>query len=183
MTRTKEDQGDTMGKTIGIILGVIVLCGAVGAGAFYGGTVYEKQQTTNVRNSFFNGRGGTGGGGGGAGGGGGGGGGGGFGGGAVFGTVKSVTGNTVQISTPQNVTTVNLTDATTIMKTITGTVSDIQVGDTITVRGMKDSSGNVAADSIQILPAGTTFGGGRGGGGGGGGGGGNGTQQAATQAP
>jgi len=154
-----------MGKTIGIILGVIVLCGAVGAGAFYGGTVYERQQVANVRNSFFNGRGGTGGGGGG--------GGGGFGGGGVFGTVKAITGTTVLISTPQNVTTVNLSDATTVMKTITGTVSDIQVGETITVRGQRDSSGNVTADSVQVLPAGTTFGG-RGGGGGGN----NGTQQA-----
>jgi len=149
-----------MGKTIGIIVGVIVLCAAVGAGAFYGGTIYERQQVANVRNSFFNGRGGNGPGGGG----------GGFGGG-VFGTVKSITGNTIQISTPQNVTTVNLSDATTFMKTITGTVSDVQVGETITVRGQRDSSGNVTADSIQILPAGTTFGG-RGGGGG------NGTQQA-----
>src|SRR5262245_64652705 len=92
-----------MGKTIGIIIGVIVLCGAVGAGAFYGGTLYERQQVQNVRNTFFNGRGGNGTGGNG--------GGGGFGGG-VFGTVKSVTGNTLQISTPQNVTTVNLSDAT-----------------------------------------------------------------------
>jgi len=145
-----------MGKTIGIIVGVIVLCAAVGAGAFYGGTVYECQQVANVRNSFFNGRGGNGGTGGG-------GGGGGIGGG-VFGTVKSITGNTIQISTPQNVTTVDLSDATTFMKTITGTVSDVQVGETITVRGQRDSSGNVTADSIQILPAGTTFGG-RGGGG------------------
>ena len=70
-----------MGKTIGIILGVIVLCAAVGAGAFYGGTIYERQQTANVRNSFFNGRGGTGGTGGTGGAGGGGAGGGGFGGG------------------------------------------------------------------------------------------------------
>jgi len=152
-----------MGKTIGIILGVIVLCAAVGAGAFYGGTVYERQQAANVRSAFLNGRGGAGGGGGG--------GGGGFGGGGVFGTVKSISGNTLQISTPQNVTTVSLSDATTVMKTITGTVSDIQVGDIITVRGMPDSSGTVAADSIQVLPAGTTFGG-RGGRGG------NGTQQA-----
>ncbi|HEY0420979.1 MAG TPA: DUF5666 domain-containing protein [Acetobacteraceae bacterium] len=143
-----------MGKTIGIIVGVIVLCAAVGAGAFYGGTLYERQQATSVRNAFFNGRGANGGGGAG---GAGGGGGGGFGGG-VFGTVKSITGNTLQISTPQNVTTVNLSDATIVMKTITGTVSDIAVGDSITVRGQADASGAVAATSIQLLPAGTTFG-------------------------
>ena len=70
-------------------------------------------------------------------------------------------------------TTVSLGDATTVMKTITGTVSDIQVGDTITVRGTRNSSGNVAAESVQLLPAGSTFGGF-----GGGGRGGNGTQQA-----
>ena len=156
-----------MGKTIGIILGVIVLCGAVGAGAFYGGTIYERQQVQNTRNTFFNGRGGNGGTGGT------GGGGGGFGG--VFGTVKSINGNTIQISTPQNVTTVNLSAATTVMKTITGTVSDIQVGQTITVRGQRDSSGNVTADSIQLLPPGTSFGN-RGGGGNNGG-------DNATQAP
>jgi hypothetical protein len=151
-----------MGKTIGIIIGVIVLVGAVGAGAFYGGTLYERQQVQSVRNSFFNSRGGNGNGGNG------GGPGGGFAGGAgggVFGTVKSISGNTLQISTPQNVTTVNLSDATTVMKTITGTVSDITVGETITVRGQRDSSGNVAAETIQVLPAGTTFGG-RGGNGG-----------------
>ena len=158
-----------MGKTIGIIIGVIVLCGAVGAGAFYGGTLYERQQVQSVRNSFFNGRGGNGAGGnGGAGGGFAGGAGGG-----VFGTVKSISGNTLQISTPQNVTTVNLSDATIVMKTITGTVSDITVGETVTVRGQRDSSGNVTAEQIQLLPAGTTFGG-RGGGGG---------NAPATQAP
>jgi Domain of unknown function (DUF5666) len=151
-----------MGKTIGLIIGVIVLCGAVGAGAFYGGTVYERQQTTNVRNSFFNGRGGTGGGGGY--GGAGGGGGGGFGGG-VSGTVKSITGNTVQVSTAQNVTTVTLNSSTMILKTAAGTTADIQVGDQITVRGQRDASGNVTATNIQLLPAGTTFGN-RGGGGG-----------------
>src|SRR5260370_9570759 len=89
----KEDQRANMGKTIGIILGVIVLCGAVGAGAFYGGTVYERQQAANVRNSFFNGRGG-------AGGTGGTGGGGGRFGGGVFGTVKAITRPPVAIRTP-----------------------------------------------------------------------------------
>ena len=136
-----------MGKTIGIILGVIILCGAVGAGAFYGGTVYELQQVQNTRTSFFNGRGGAGGGGAGGGGGGGGG----------FGVVKSISGNTIQISTPQNVTTITLTDATVIQKTVTGGVADIKVGDTITARGQRDAAGNVTATTIQVLPPGTTF--------------------------
>ena len=148
-----------MGKTIGLIIGVIVLVGATGAGAFYGGTVYQQQQQTNVRNTFFNGRGGAGGGG--------------FGGG-VFGTVKTVNGNTITVSTAQNVTTVSLITSTVILKTTTGTQADIQVGDQITVRGQPDSSGNVTATNVQLLPPGTTFGN-RGGGGGGGGGGGDAT--------
>ena len=131
-----------------------MLLAAVGAGAFYGGTLYERQQTANTRNAFFNGRGGTGGGPGGAGAPNGNGAGG-----AVFGTVKSITENTIQVSTPQNVTTVNLSDATTVMKTITGTVSELAVGDTITVRGQADASGVVTAISIQVVPPGTTFGG------------------------
>ena len=139
-----------MGKTIGLIIGVIVLVGATGAGAFYGGTVYQQQQQTNVRNTFFNGRGGAGGGG--------------FGGG-VFGTVKTVNGNTITVSTAQNVTTVTLSDSTVIMKSTTGTPADIQVGAQITVRGQRDSSGNVTATNVQLLPPGTTFGN-RGGGGG-----------------
>ena len=146
-----------MGKTIGLIIGVIVLVGATGAGAFYGGTVYQQQQQTNVRNTFFNGRGG-------AGGAGGNGGRGGFGGG-VFGTVKTVNGNTITVSTAQNVTTVTLSDSTVIMKSTTGTPADILVGAQITVRGQRDSSGNVTATNVQLLPPGTTFGN-RGGGGG-----------------
>jgi hypothetical protein len=157
-----------MGKKIGIIIGVIVLCGAVGAGAFYGGTLYEQQQLQNVRNTFFNGRGGAGGNG--ANGGGGGGGAGGAGGG-VFGTVKSISGNTIQLSTPQNVATVNLTGTTVVQKTVAGTTTDIHVGDIITVRGQRDPAGNVTATTVQVLPPGTTLpnrGGGNGGGGNGG---------------
>src|SRR5579859_8122048 len=152
-----------MGKTIGIIIGVIVLVAGAGAGGFYGGTIYQQQQQANIRSQFFNGRGG------GYGGGGGGGGGGGVGfGGGVFGTVKSVNGNTIPVSTAQNVTTVNLNSQTVILKTVSGAPADITVGEQITARGQRDSSGNVTATNIQVLPAGTTFGG-RGGGGGGGG--------------
>jgi hypothetical protein len=152
-----------MGKTIGIIIGVIVLVAGAGAGGFYGGTLYERQQAQNVRNTFFNGRGGTGGNGGG-----GAGGAGGFGGG-VFGTVKTVNGNTITVSTPQNVTTVNLSGSTVVQKTTPGTIADIQVGDVVTVRGRPDASGTVSAVNIQVLPPGTTLPT-RGGGGGGGGG-------------
>jgi hypothetical protein len=162
-----------MGRKLIFIIGIIVALLAVGAGSFYGGTVYATQQATNTRATFFNGRGGTGTGapnGAGPNGAGGGGGGGG-----VAGTIKSINGNTIQVSTALSVTTVTLSDSTSLMKSVTAAASDLQVGQQVTVRGQRDSAGNVNATSIQVVPAGTTFGGP---GGGGGGGGGN-----ATQAP
>ncbi len=145
-----------MRNTIGIILAVILLV-AVGAGGFYGGlayAAYTAQQEANVRTSFLAGRGGAGGtgtGGTGAGGS--------YAGGGVAGTIKSISGNTIQVSTAENVTTVTLSGTTTVMKTVTATTADLQVGQQITVRGQRDSSGKVAATSFQVVPAGATFGG------------------------
>ena len=147
-----------MGKTIGIIIAVIVLIAGAGAGGFYGGTAYQAQQQTNIRTAFFNGRGGTGTASGtGATGAGGAGGAGGFGGG-VAGTVSSINGNTLQVTTAQGVTTVTLDAATSILKSETGAASDLQPGQQVTVRGQRDSAGNVTATTIQVVPAGTTFG-------------------------
>ena len=136
-----------MGKNIGVIIGGLVLLVAVGAGSFYGGVVYAQGQAANVRSTFFNGRGGNGGGGNG------GNGGGGFGG-RVFGTIKSVDGNTLTISTPQNVTTVTLNSATVINKAVTGAPADLVPGDSVTVGGQRDSAGNVTAATIQVFPPG-----------------------------
>jgi hypothetical protein len=141
-----------MGKRIGLIIGMIIVVVAVGAGAFYGGTVYAATQVNNTRTAFFNGRGGNGGGGGYGGNGGPGGGGRG---GGVIGTIKSVNGNTMLVSTAQNVTTVTLTGSTTIAKTVNGTTADLQPGQNVTVRGQADSSGNVTATTIQLVPAGS----------------------------
>jgi len=145
-----------MGRRLIFILGIVVALAAVGAGAFYGGTVYRAQQATSARDAFFNGRGGTGAGTGtdapaGAGQGG-------FGGG-VAGTIKSIDGNTVQVSTAQNVTTVTLSGTTTVLQTTTAAASDLQVGQQVTVRGQRDTAGNVTATSITVVPAGATFGG------------------------
>ena len=154
-----------MARKLIFIVGIIVALAAVGAGAFYGGTVYAANQASTTRNAFFNGRGGTGTGAGA--GGGAGANGAGFGGGGVAGTIKSINGNTVEVSTAQNVTTVTLSAATTVEQTVAAAASDLQVGQTVTVRGTRDSAGNVAATSIQVVPAGTTFGGPGGGGNGG----------------
>src|SRR5216683_8368638 len=96
-----------MGRKLIFIIGIIVALVAVGAGSFYGGTVYAAQQTANTRNAFFNGRGGTGAGGTGGNGGGGG----------VSGTIKSISGDTIQVSTALSVTTVNVGSSTTVLKT------------------------------------------------------------------
>lgn len=150
-------------KILAIVGGIVVLL-AVGGGAFYGGILYEQQQATNLRNSFFAGRNGNGQGGNGFafGGGGNGQGGNGFGGGqgqgggnrGTFGQIKSISGNTITVSTPQNVVTVTVGDSTMITKTVTGTVGDLKVGDTIVVRGQPDASGNIAATNIQEGAAG-----------------------------
>ena len=134
-----------MGRRLIYIVGIVVALVAVGVGSFYGGTVYAGQQAAATRAAFLNGRGGAGGGGG-------------FGGG-VAGTIKSINGNTVQVSTAQNVTTVTISPTTTVMQTVAAAASDLQVGQQVTVRGQRDSAGNVAATSIQVVPAGTTFGG------------------------
>ncbi len=151
-----------MGKTIGIIIAVIALVAAAGAGGFYGGAQYQQGQQLAIRNAFYNSRGG---GNGGTGSATSNGGNNSFGGG-VSGTVKSINGNSIQVSTAQNVTTVTLSGSTTVMKTVAAAPTDLQVGQQITVRGQRDSSGNVAATSIQVLPAGANFGGTGGGNGG-----------------
>ena len=161
-----------MGRKIVLIVVMIVALVAVGAGAFYGGTVYAAQQATNTRASFFAGRGGAGGtGGAGANGAGG------FGGG-VTGTIKSISGDTIQVSTALSVTTVSVSGSTTVLKTAAATTADLQVGQQVTVRGQRDAAGNVTATTIQVVPAGVSLGGP-----GGGGNGGNGGNAAPTQAP
>src|SRR5207302_9518200 len=136
------------------------------------GTVYAAQQATTTRNNFFAGRGGAGGAGGAGGGGG------------VSGTIKSISGDTIQVSTALSVTTVTLGTTTTVLKTSPGTTADLQVRQQVTVRGQRDAAGNVTATTIQVVPAGTNLGGPGGGGNGGGGNGGNGGNgNAATATP
>ncbi len=65
------------------------------------------------------------------------------------GQIKSVNGNTVEISTPDSVVSVQVNDATVISKTDRGTLSDLQVGDRVTVFS-KDTGANPAASAIQL---------------------------------
>ena len=147
-------------KKVLIIVGVIILAAALSAGSFYGGMTYERSQASNIRNQFLQARGLSGGGfdnNGGSnngrqnGGFAGGQRGGFFGGGGVTGQVKSLDGNTLSLSTAQNVTTVNLTDSTVIEKPSQGTTSDLQAGVRVVVTGQPDSNGVITASQITIL--------------------------------
>lgn len=71
------------------------------------------------------------------------------------GQIKSVNGDTVEISTANSVITVKVNDATMITKTERGTVSDLQVGDRVTVFS-QESGDTPTASGIQLqrnLPA------------------------------
>ncbi|MCU1552368.1 MAG: hypothetical protein JWR36_2928 [Glaciihabitans sp.] len=97
---------------------------------------------------------------------------GGAGGNFTSGTIVSVSGNTVVIKqTDGTKVTVTTSGSTAVTKTTKSSVSALATGDTITVIGAKDSSGNVTATTIAD---GQTGFGGRPGGGGGQQGGGNG---------
>ncbi len=95
--------------------------------------------------------------GGGAGGGFGGGFGGGAGGGFTAGTISSIDGDTITLTlTDGSKVKVTTGTSTTVTKSAAGKVSDLAAGETVTVRGAKDSSGNVTATSVSegALPGG-----------------------------
>jgi hypothetical protein len=153
-------------KTIVVsVIGLVVVV-VVGIGAFFAGSAYGQQQAQNIRNDFLRAR--QGGGGGAAGGANGapgqfGQGGQGaqagqggqasqFGRPVAFGTVKSISGNTM-IVTQQDGTTVTVTvdSQTSIQKTAVAAVGDIQTGERVTVTSDQTGS-NVLARSIQLRP-------------------------------
>lgn len=146
-----------------VIFGVVLCVVLVAGGAFYGGMTYERARQTNLQAQFFAERGlpqggqmmlggnfpegfspsGTPGAPEGQG----------FIGRGADGTIESLEGNTLQLSTGQGVTTVLLTDQTTISRFMTGERSDLQPGQRILVAGERDDSGKITATSIEILPA------------------------------
>ena len=68
-----------------------------------------------------------------------------------MGEVKSIEGNVLTVSTAQDVTTVNLSDTTQIVKSVEGTTSDLQPGVRVMVTGEQDNDGNITASQITIL--------------------------------
>ena len=66
------------------------------------------------------------------------------------GQVKSIDGNTIELSTATDVLKVQTNDKTQIQKMATGSVSDIQQGERITIQGTRNADGTFTAQSIQI---------------------------------
>ena len=147
-------------KIVLAVVVAIVLIGAAGFGGYTMGHSAGLADAQNVRNEFFQGRGGQGGGNGqfaqGQGGQGGqpgqngqsarrp----------VAFGTVKSVQGNTLEVTAADGSTVTVTTNAqTTVQKTVTGTVSDIKAGDRVSVAG-NNSGGTVTATEISIQSSG-----------------------------
>jgi hypothetical protein len=130
-----------MKKVLLIIAGLALLVVAAGAGFEYGKT-YQGNQASQIRSQFLRSRGINPNGSGGAQGAG-------FGGG-TFGQLKSVNGNTLTVTTQNGDVTVDLTATTQIEKTTAGTPADLQAGQQLVIRGQRDSSGTVTAQSVQI---------------------------------
>lgn len=131
-----------MKKILWIIAGVALLAIAAGAGFQYG-KMYQSNQANQIRNQFLRSRGSN------SGNGTGGAQAAGFGGG-VFGQLKSVNGNTLTVTTQNGDETVDLTANTQIEKTTVGTTADLKAGEQLVVRGQRDGSGTVTAETIQI---------------------------------
>jgi hypothetical protein len=75
--------------------------------------------------------------------------------GGLTGTITSVQGTQIQITTSTGSTvTVNLLPSTTIARTASASASDITAGETITVRGQTGADGSTTAQAVTIVPAG-----------------------------
>jgi hypothetical protein len=132
----------------GVVIAAVVIAALVGFGSYSLGVKAGQAQALAARQSFLAAR-GIGGNGQAAFGG--------QGGGGQFnpnnfaaGQVKQVDGNTIQLSTATAVVTVKISDQTQIQKMASGTVSDIQVGERLTVQGTKGADGVFSAERIQI---------------------------------
>jgi hypothetical protein len=72
----------------------------------------------------------------------------------TMGTLTEIDGNILTLTTSQGTATVNVSSNTNIQETVTGTVSDLEEGQSLSVIGTSDSNGNITATSIRILPPG-----------------------------
>jgi hypothetical protein len=133
-------------------IAALALVGVAIAGvSFYGGTLYAKGNagfrpggTGTFTQSNFGSRGGMRGGAGG------------FSGGQIL----SMDSSSLTVKGPDGSTRIILLSAsTTVMKTSSGSVADLSVGDEVSVTGAANSDGSITANAIQLRPTGNGFGG------------------------
>ena len=125
-----------MKPIVAVIVAVIVI--VVGVGAFFGGTAYGEAQAQNTRAEFFRNRGG----------------------GTGAGTAgapgqNGQNGQGGQFGRPSafgTMVTVTVDAQTAIQKTVSGTASDLQPGERVTVTSDQTGS-SIVARSIQLRPA------------------------------
>ena len=86
-----------------------------------------------------------------------------FGGGGVFGTIESVEGNTVRLTTPQGPIEVTIGGETDIQGFAELALDELDAGATVTVTGQRDESGGMTATSVFVMPEGASAFGGFGG--------------------
>lgn len=159
--RMRKSGGVTM-KKVFWIAGAVLLIGLAVGGGFWAGMMYQSRQVAQVRANFENERGpmamgqapnqgqnllGEGMPGGPTGGQIGGG----FPGAETIGTIKTIDGDTITISTAMDVTTVNISDSTRLEKYVPAGTVDLQVGMQVLVSGQQDNDGIVSANQVTIL--------------------------------
>ncbi len=71
---------------------------------------------------------------------------------SASGTLTKIVSNTLTLTTAQGPVTVNVGSNTSIQKTVIGALSDLQEGQSLTVIGVRDASGNISTTSIIIRP-------------------------------
>jgi hypothetical protein len=69
---------------------------------------------------------------------------------SAVGNISGINGDTLTVTTAQGQVTVNVDSNTLIQKTTIGTLSDLSVGDSLTVSGMVSSNGAINAASIMV---------------------------------
>ena len=83
--------------------------------------------------------------------------GGGLGGQFTIGTINVIDGNSFTVTTAQGQVTVNVGTDTVIQQTVSGALSDLSIGDSLSVIGLTDSNSDIDATSISIRPQGQGF--------------------------
>jgi len=72
--------------------------------------------------------------------------------GGVMGTIETVAGETLVVTTQQGDIQIETTDTTLIQKYSVGTIADLEAGEQVVVSGTQNEDGSYTARSIQVMP-------------------------------